>query len=105
MSAFTRACSRAIASIPRPPVATFGAAVVASIVNAAIIAAIAILPWPDAVAERRITALMWLGLSQTALLAIVIISWAWGRPDSLNLNVAGQGIALDFDAPSKEPDL
>lgn len=95
---------RFINAIPRPPVATFGAAVVASVVNAAIIAAIALRAWPDAVAPDRIKALMWLGLSQTALLAIVIISWAWGRPDSLNLNVAGQGIALDFDAPPKESD-
>lgn len=97
------AIARAIAAIPRPPVATFGAAVVASFLNAGAILAIAVLPWPDSVANDRIDALKWLGLSQTLLTAIVVISWAWGRPDTLAVSLAGQSVNLDFDRSTDDP--
>lgn len=84
-----------------PPVATFGAAVIASLLNAFAIVAIAILPWPETAAVSRILALQWLGLAQTALTAVVVVSWAWGRPENLSLNVAGQSLNLDFDADPK----
>ena len=95
--------TRAIAAIPRPPVATFGAAVIASILNAAVICVIALMPWPETAALARIDALKWLGLAQTALTAIVVISWAWGRPDNLSIHVGGQQVDLGFSAKPEDP--
>lgn len=103
IAAFFRTIGAAIAAIPRPPVATFGAAMVASFLNAATIAAIALLTWPTPSAESRIDALKWLGLSQTFLTAIVVISWAWGRPENFSITVAGNQASLDFDKDKDEP--
>ena len=86
-----------------PPIATFGAAVIASIFNAAVIIAIALLPWPAESASTRIVALQWLGLAQTMITAVVVISWAWGRPENLNLSIAGQSVTLDFDKKDDPP--
>lgn len=103
MSGFWKGVGRVAHAVPRPPIATFGAAVVASIFNAGVILAIALLPWPESAALSRIDALKWLGLAQTALTAIVVISWAWGRPENVSFRLGVNQIDLDFDKNNPRP--
>jgi hypothetical protein len=52
--------------------------------------------WPDSVAPDRIAALSHIALASLLIVALVVVSLAWGQAERVKLNVAGNEVDLDF---------